>query len=115
MFLVSTNCIGFGIFIRAECHEWEKMNQTLCDCGVRKSVELKNCSLLDITPMMEKTPTLSKSYDVKCSYCCKAFKGEQYLDSHMKFKHLSTTAENSHKGPQHRHILANLSEADVCA
>ena len=55
------------------------MNQTLFDCGVRKSVELNNGSLLDIKPTMEKTATLSKSYDAKCSYCCKAFKANNIL------------------------------------
>ena len=44
------------------------MNRTLFDCGVRKSVELNNGSLPDIKPTMENTATLSKSYDVKCSY-----------------------------------------------
>ena len=38
---------------------------------------------------------------------------QQYLDSYMKFKNPSATAENSHEGPQHRDILPNLNEADV--
>ena len=84
------------------------MNRTLFDCGVRKSVELKNGSLLDITSTMKKTAILTKSYDVQCSCCGKAFNGQQYLDSHMKFKHPSSTAENSHEGQQHRDISANL-------
>ena len=89
------------------------MNRTLFDCGVRKSVELKNGSLLDITSTMKKTAMLTKSYDVQCSCCGKAFNGQQYLDSHMKFKHPSSTAENSHEGQQHRDISANQNEADV--
>lgn len=89
------------------------MNRTLFDCGVRKSVELKNGSLLDITSTMKKTAMLTKSYDVQCSCCGKAFNGQQYLDSHMKFKHPSSTAENSHEGQQHRDISPNQKEADV--
>ncbi|PFX23630.1 hypothetical protein AWC38_SpisGene11812 [Stylophora pistillata] len=47
------------------------------------------------------------------SCCGKAFNGQQYLDSHMKFKHPSSTAENSHEGQQHRDISPNQKEADV--
>ena len=62
------------------------MNRTLFDCGVRKSVEMKNGFLRDITPMMKKTTGLSKSADVKCNCCGKTFKRQQYLEGHMKFK-----------------------------
>lgn len=85
------------------------MNRTLFDCGFRKSVELKNGSLLDITPTMEKIATLSNGYDVKCSCCGKVFKGQQYLDSHMTFKHPSVLTQKSHEGPQQR----DINEADV--
>lgn len=68
------------------------MNRTLFDGGVRQSVELKNGCLLDITSTMEKTAELSKSSDVKCNCCGKTFKGQQYIEGHMKFKH--PTAQN---------------------
>ena len=84
----------------------------MLDCGVQKSVELTNGSLLDMIPMMEMA-TLSKRYDVKCSCCGKAFKGQQYIDSHMTFKYPSSAAENSQEGPQRRDISINLNEVDV--
>ena len=87
------------------------MNRTLFDCGVRKKVELKNGCMLDITPTMEKTAEISKSAEVKCNVCGKSFRGQQYLDSHMKFKHPMT--ENSHEGSKQENMFANRKEADA--
>ena len=87
------------------------MNRTLFDCGVRKKVELKNGCMLDITPTMEKTAERSKSAEVKCNVCGKSFRGQQYLDSHMKFKHPMT--ENSHEGSKQENMFASQKEADA--
>jgi len=87
------------------------MNRTLFDCGFRKSVELKNGCLLDITPTMVKMAELSKSSVVKCNFCGKSLRGQQYVDSHMKFKH--STTENSHEGSKQESMFANVQEADV--
>lgn len=59
------------------------MNRTLFACGLRKSVELKDGKLYDITETLEKTVELN-SATVKCG---KSFKGQQYLDSHVQIKH----------------------------
>lgn len=64
------------------------MNPTLFACGLRKSVELKDGKLYDITETLEKTVELN-SATVKCEHCDKSFKGQQYLDSHVQFKHLT--------------------------
>ena len=64
----------------------QKMNHTLFACGLRKSVELKDGKLYDITETLEKTVELN-SATVKCEHCDKSFKGQQYLDSHVQFKH----------------------------
>ena len=71
------------------------MNRTLFDCGVRKSVELKDGRLYDITSTLEKKVKLS-SATVKCQHCGRTFKGQQYLDSHVQFKHppFSSAAKN---------------------
>ena len=84
------------------------MNRTLFDCGVRKKVELKNGCMVDITPTMEKTAEISKSAEVKCNVCGKSFRGQQYLDSHMKFKHPMT--ENSHEGSKKGSKQENMFE-----
>lgn len=70
------------------------MNRTLFDCGLRKSVELKDGRLYDITSTLEKTVKLS-SATVKCKHCDRSFKGQQYLDSHVQFKHPASAAQNS--------------------
>lgn len=67
-----------------------KMNGTLFACGLRKSVELKDGKLYDITETLEKTVKLN-STTVKCEHCDKSFKGQQYLDSHVQFKHPTFT------------------------
>lgn len=56
---------------------------------------------------------LPNIYDVQCNCYGKTFKGQQYLDSHMKYKHPSATAETSHKSPHHKDILANLNKAEM--
>ena len=51
---------------------WE-MNRTLFECGLRKSVELKDGRVYDITSTLEKTVKLS-SATVKCKHCDRSFK-----------------------------------------
>ena len=72
---------------------WE-MNRTLFDCGLRKSVELKDGRVYVITSTLEKTVKLS-SATVKCKHCDRSFKVQQYLDSHVQFKHPASTTQNS--------------------
>ena len=60
----------------------------------RKSIELKDGRLYDITSTLEKTVKLS-SATVKCKHCDRSFKGQQYLDSHVQFKHPASAAQNS--------------------
>ena len=64
------------------------MNHTLLTCGLQKSLELKDGKLYDITETLEKTVELNHA-TVKCEHCDKSFKGQQYLDSHVQFKHPS--------------------------
>lgn len=61
---------------------------------------------------MEKTAGLSKSSDVKCDCCGKTFKGQQYLEGHMKFKH-PTAHNDTQKDSKNGRMLANLNETDV--
>ena len=51
---------------------WE-MNRTLFECGLRKSVELKDGRVYVITSTLEKTVKLS-SAKVKCKHCDRWFK-----------------------------------------
>ena len=67
------------------------MNRTLFDCGLRKSVELKDGRLYDITATLEKEVNL---VDIKCKHCDRSFKGQQYLDGHVRFKHPNIAAQN---------------------
>ena len=67
------------------------MNRTLFDCGLRKSVELKDGRLYDITTTLEKEVNL---VDIKCKHCDRSFKGQQYLDGHVRFKHPNIAAQN---------------------
>ena len=71
---------------------WE-MNSTLFECGLRKSVELKNGRVYDITSTLEKTVKRS-SVKVKCKHCDRWFKVQQYLDSCVQFKHPASAAQN---------------------
>ena len=64
----------------------QKMYRTLFACGLRKSIEVKDGKLYDITATLEKTVELN-SATVECEHCDKSFKGQQYLDSHVQFKH----------------------------
>ena len=71
---------------------WE-MNRTLFECGLRKSVELKDGRVYDITSTLEKTVKRS-SVKVKCKHCDRWFKVQQYLDSCVQFKHPASAAQN---------------------
>ena len=71
---------------------WE-MNRTLFECGLRKSVELKDGRLYDIRSTLEKTVKLS-SAKVKCKQRDRSFKVQPYLDSHVQFKHPASAAQN---------------------
>ena len=64
---------------------WE-MNRSLFECGLRKSVELKDGRVYDITSTLEKTVKLSCA-TVKCKHRDRSFKFHQSLDSHVQFKH----------------------------
>ena len=70
------------------------VNRILFNCGLRKSVELKDGRPYDITSTLEKTVQLSCA-TVKCKHCEKLFKVQQYLDSHIQLKHLASAAQNS--------------------
>ena len=61
------------------------MNRTLFDCG------LKDGRLYDITTTLEKEVNL---VDIKCKHCDRSFKGQQYLDGHVRFKHPNIAAQN---------------------
>ena len=63
-----------------------QMNHTLFDCGIKKSVELKDGRLYDITETFGKSVELN-SKSLKCNICKKSFTGEQYLKIHMRLKH----------------------------
>ena len=62
------------------------MSRTLFTCGLRKSLELKDGKLYDITETLEKTVELNRT-TVKCEHCSKSFKAQQYMDSYVQFKH----------------------------
>ena len=81
-------------FVFLNFDELWKMNRTLFDCGLRKSVELKDGRVYVITSTLEKTVKLS-SATVKCKHCDRSFKVEQYLDSHVQFKHPASATQNS--------------------
>lgn len=64
------------------------MNRTLFDCGIQTKVELRSGDLYDVTETLPKAVKLK--YDsVRCGICSQTFFGKQYLDQHMRFKHLS--------------------------
>ncbi len=69
------------------------MNRTLFDCGLKKSVELKDGTLYDITPTLKKT--VEPGEPVLCSICHQSFTGKQYFDIHMQFKHKNSTATDN--------------------
>ena len=71
---------------------WE-MNRTLFECGLQKSVELKDGRVYDITSTLEKTVKLIGA-TVKCKHRDRSFKVQQYLDSHVQFKHPASAAQN---------------------
>ena len=81
-------------FVFLNFDELWKMNRTLFDCGLRKSVELKDGRVYDIMSTLEKTVKLS-SAKVTCKHCDRSFKVQQYLDSHVQFKHPASAAQNS--------------------
>ena len=75
------------------------MNRTLFDCGIKKSVELKDGRLYDITETLGKSVELS-SKSLKCNICEKSFTGEQYLNIHVRLKHeiqSAAAAGNTHR------------------
>ena len=60
-------------FVFLNFDELWKMNPTLFECGLRKSVELKDGRVYVITSTLEKTVKLS-SAKVKCKHCDRWFK-----------------------------------------
>ena len=80
-------------FVFLNFDELLEMNRTLFECGLRKSVELKDGREYDITSTLEKTVKLS-SATVKCKHRDRSFKVEQYSDSHVQFKHPASAAQN---------------------
>jgi len=76
------------------------VNRTLFACGFRKSIELKNGKLYDITETLEKSVELN-SASINCEHCDKSFKGQQYLDIHLQFKHPSLS-KHSHENSANR-------------
>ena len=60
-------------FVFLNFDELWRMNPTLFDFGVRKSVELKDGRVYVITSTLEKTVKLS-SAKVKCKHCDRSFK-----------------------------------------
>ena len=80
-------------FVFLNFDELWKMNRTLFECGLRKSVELKDGRVYDITSTLEKTVKRS-SVKVKCKHCDRWFKVQQYLDSCVQFKHPASAAQN---------------------
>ena len=80
-------------FVFLNFDELLEMNRTLFECGLRKSVELKDGRVYDITSTLEKTVKLS-SATVKCKHRDRSFKVEQYSDSHVQFKHPASAAQN---------------------
>ena len=81
---------GFGADLRLTLDIY--MNRTLFSCGLRKSVELKDGRLYDITTTLEKEVNL---VGIKCKHCDRSFKGQQYLDGHVQFKHPNIAEQNS--------------------
>ena len=81
-------------FVFLNFDELWKMNPTLFDCGLRKSVELKDGRVYVITSTLEKTVKLS-SATVKCKHCDRSFNVRQYLNSHVQFKHPASATQNS--------------------
>ena len=63
-----------------------EMNRTLIDCGFKKTVELKNGGLYDITETLQKPVKMSTS-DFKCQKCSQSFFRKQHLEMHTKYKH----------------------------
>ena len=55
-------------------------------------VELKDGRLYDITTTLEKEVNL---VGIKCKHCDRSFKGQQYLDGHVQFKHPNIAEQNS--------------------
>ena len=83
------------------------MNRTLFDCGLQKSVELKDGRLYDMS-ILEKTVKLS-SAAVKCKHCNRSFKGQQYLDSHVQFKHLASATQTSNSNSSASRNISTIS------
>ena len=69
------------------------MNCTLFDCGLTKSVELKDGTLYEITPTLKKT--VEPSLHVLCNIFRKSFTGKQYFEIHVQFKHKNPTATDN--------------------
>ena len=81
-------------FVFLNFDELWRMNPTLFDFGLRKSVELKDGRVYVITSTLEKTVKLS-SAKVKCKHCDRSFKVQQNLDSCVQFKHPASATQNS--------------------
>jgi hypothetical protein len=62
------------------------MNRTLFDCGVKKTMEARNCQLFDVTATLPRTVELP-SKPTKCDFCNESFAVKKYIDTHVRFKH----------------------------
>ena len=62
------------------------MNKTLFSCGFKKQVETKTGQKYDVTSSQVQNVKL-KAKNTLCQFCSATFTAEQYLDTHIQFKH----------------------------
>ena len=66
------------------------MNKTLFSCGFKKQVETRIGRKYDVTSSQALNVKLKKK-SIPCKFCSATFTGEQYLNTHLQFKHKSET------------------------
>eukprot|EP00112_Aurelia_sp_Birch-Aquarium-sp1_P010693 Seg2277.4 transcript_id=Seg2277.4/GoldUCD/mRNA.D3Y31 product="hypothetical protein" protein_id=Seg2277.4/GoldUCD/D3Y31 len=70
----------------------QKMNKTLFSCVFKKQVETRTGRKYDVTASQVQSVKL-KTKNIPCKFCAATFTAEQYLFSHIQFKHKSETSD----------------------
>eukprot|EP00794_Sanderia_malayensis_P014570 gene14571-16073_t len=68
------------------------MNKTLFSCGFKKEIETRKGQRYDVTSSQAQSVKL-KTKKVSCKFCTATFTSDQYLNTHLQFKHKSEISD----------------------
>ncbi len=68
------------------------MNKTLFSCGFKKQIETRKGRRYDVKSSQAQSIQL-RTKNVSCKFCTATFTSDQYLNTHLQFKHKSEISD----------------------